>query len=116
MIGLHYHKDIEICGDWSDIEVSKCVFTKNDGITTFNGCNEFLSQASKNNNTYCYLYTTNETYFYGNEEVNPNATSVRNIDFYFKIKDIPAVTSHYLSVGTVTIQITEPSKLYFPVL
>ncbi len=115
---LHYNKDIEICGDWSDIEVSRCVFTQNDGITVYDGCREFLSRKSINDNTYCYLYATNDTYFYGNEEKIHKEPLVRNIDFYFKIKDIAAVTSHFLSVGTVTVQITDPSNYMFhlPVL
>src|SRR2546430_327765 len=42
---LSSHKDIEVCGLYSDIEISRCVFTwDDDSKTTYVGCNEFLYQ------------------------------------------------------------------------
>jgi hypothetical protein len=110
-----FHKDIEICGDWSDIEISKCVFTWEDlSLTTFDGCNEpFSRQRRIGEIKHCYLYSSNDTYVYGNNETNPKGPWVKGIDFYFKIKNITAVTSKYLSVGTITVQLMDPSSNTF---
>ena len=111
---------MEICGSLSDIEISRCTFTWDDwNKTEFDGCAingvSFLSTNSEHmkNNQYCYLFATNDTYFYGNPETNPKGPWVRNIDFYFKIKNITAVTSKYLSVGTITVQLMDPSSNTF---
>src|SRR5438045_1562719 len=107
---LRSHKDIEICGDLSDIEISKCVFTWNDwSSTVYDGCNEFFDRADKKDLKYCYLYK-GDTYFYGNSEKNPEGTWVRSVDFYFIIKNISAQNSKYVSVGTITVQLTDPSN------
>ena len=108
---------MEICGSLSDIEISKCVFTWDTwNQSTFDNCAvnnvSFLSTNSEHmkNNQYCYLFATNDTYFYGNPDVNPKGPWVRNIDFYFKIKNITAVTSKYLSVATISGQLMDPGK------
>ena len=108
------HKDIEVCGLYSDIEISRCVFTwDDDSETTYVGCNEFLYQPVRiKDDTYCYLYAS-DNYFYGNTETKPKGPWVRGIDFYFKIDNVTAVTSKYLSVGTITVQIMDPSNYEF---
>ena len=104
-----WFKDVEICGQYSDVEISSCVFTWDDwSSTTFDGCSTFLYQTHINDNNYCYLYACDE-YFYGNPETN-NGPWVQNIDFYFKIKNITNVTSHFLSVATVAVQMMDPGN------
>ncbi|CAG8498073.1 919_t:CDS:2 [Acaulospora morrowiae] len=107
--------DIEICGSYSDVKISKCVFTWNDwSSTTFNNCaTEDYSFLTTDNdhtkdNQFCYLFSTNSTFFYGNADKKPKGPWVRNIDFYFKITNISAVTSHFLSVGTISCQLMDP--------
>ncbi len=104
------YEDIEICGMWSEIEISKCVYMWDDFITTtFTNC-DALSRQDKTKD-YCYVYTNNNaTNFYGNNETNPKRPWVLNIDFYFKLTNITEVTSHYLSVGTISGQLNDPGN------
>ena len=77
---------------------------------TFYGCNAedpLPCNLEIKNATYCYNYNSSDTYYYGNE------TGVRSIDFYFKIDNITAITSRYLSVGTITIHLMDPSNYVF---
>src|SRR5688572_21204634 len=104
---LHY-QDIEICCDWSEVEIPKIVFNWNDwSNTTFENVttSDFIDRKAPVNNTNCYLFTTskindNSTYIYGNTnpKMSPKGPWVRSIDFYFKITNITAVTEKYLSV------------------
>src|SRR5437868_5530045 len=106
---LHSHKDIEICGDYSDVELYQCVFAWNDqNSTTYDGCREFLKPEltkieviNANYTKFCYFYETNDTLFYGNDEAQPplKGSWVKGIDFYFKILNVTNVISHFLSVG-----------------
>ncbi|RIA86948.1 hypothetical protein C1645_855304 [Glomus cerebriforme] len=61
--------DIEICGVWSDVEISKCVFTWNNytNTTFYNGCDALSHQFHPEK--YCHTYNTSDAiYFY---EFNP---------------------------------------------
>jgi hypothetical protein len=78
--------------------------------STFDDCNEFLYQTRIKDNTFCYLYASNDTYFYGNGEMKPKGPWVRSIDFYFKITNITEITSRYLSVGTIAVQLMDPGN------
>jgi len=77
--------------------------------TIFDGCSPFLYQTRFKDNTYCYLYASDE-YFYGNTETNHEGPWVRSIDFYFKIKNITDITSRFLSVGTIAVQMMDPGN------
>ena len=61
-------------------------------------------------NTFCYLYARNDTYFYRNDKTKPKGPWVNNIDFYFKIKNISEVTSHFLSMGIIAVQLWDPGE------
>jgi hypothetical protein len=82
----------------------------------FNGCNNTdgypLSCKSGKalGNNYCYLYSSND-YYYGSNEIE--AIELSSIDFYFKTKNITAITSEYLSVGTITIRLFDLGNCVF---
>lgn len=107
--------DLEICCSESDIQITKCVFTLDNGTsttsTTFDNCTNFIQRSRVENNIYCYLFENNytSTYFFGNPDINLTGPWVRNIDFYFKIDNITTMTSKFLSVGDISVQLMDPN-------
>ncbi|CAG8730505.1 27008_t:CDS:2, partial [Dentiscutata erythropus] len=104
--------DIEICCSQSDVQITKCVFILDDWTnTTSNNCTDFIQHSRIKDNIYCYLFETNNTYFFGNPDSGNNLTRpwVRNIDFYFKIDNITNITSKYISVGAISVQLMDPN-------
>ncbi|CAG8779610.1 18069_t:CDS:2, partial [Gigaspora rosea] len=102
--------DLEICRSESDIQITKCVFTLDNWTsTTFDNCTKFIQRSRVENNIYCYFFENNYTYFFGNPDINLTGPWVRNIDFYFKIDNITNITSRYLSVGDISVQLMDPN-------
>src|SRR4051794_12189210 len=111
MIVFIFSQDIEVCGLNSDVEMSRCDFTwDDDSMTTDFGCKELLYKPPRIlDDTYCYLYAS-DTLFFGNSEMDIKGPWVKNIDFYFIIKDLAAATAHVVSVGTIGIQFMDPGN------
>ncbi|CAH1767088.1 19862_t:CDS:2 [Entrophospora sp. SA101] len=109
--------DIELCGDYSDIEISKCVFHWNNNENSTDGCSsesrifesEKVTLLNKNGEEirYCYTLRTNSSYFFSDPGNPSEGLSTRGIDFYFKILNISSVVEHFLSVGTITGRILD---------
>ncbi|KAF0477824.1 hypothetical protein F8M41_024196 [Gigaspora margarita] len=102
--------DLEICCNESDIQITKYVFMLHNWTsTTFDNCTKFIQRSRVENNIYCYLFENNytSTYFFGNPDINLTGPWVRNIDFYFKIDNITNMTSKFLSVGDISVQLMD---------
>ncbi|CAG8503713.1 4902_t:CDS:2 [Cetraspora pellucida] len=103
--------DIEICCSLSDIQITKCVFNLDDWTSIeYDNCTKYIQRSCVEYNIYCYLFETNYTDFFGNPDPNINVMGpwVRNIDFYFQINNITNVTSRFLSVGAISVQLIDP--------
>lgn len=139
---MPFIQDIEICGWNSDVEITRCDFTWNNWTRSeYPRCMRdkdfpyIYAGPRPDPNQYCYLFTTNDTVFYG---APSNKKALHNIDFYFKIKNITGATSqsgrftkkqlHYsaqslmfpfhrlVSVATVAMQLFDPSIKFFSAL
>ncbi|CAJ0910220.1 2001_t:CDS:2 [Entrophospora sp. SA101] len=105
--------EIELCGDNSDIEISKCIFNWSNNKTT-DGCSSesriFESEkiiTKEDGDKYCYTLKADDSYFFSDSKRLPGELSVKSIDFYFKILNISAVVEHFLSVATITGRISD---------
>ncbi|CAG8759099.1 33314_t:CDS:2, partial [Racocetra persica] len=102
--------DIEICCSESDSQITKCVFMFDNWTQTeFNNCTKYIQRFRIENNIYCYLFENNYTDFFGNPNTNLMGPWVQNIDFYFKINNITNITSRFLSVGAISVQLINPN-------
>jgi hypothetical protein len=76
--------------------------------TSYDNCSVLNHNRTKE---YCHIYTNNDAkIFYGNSEANLTKPWIRNIDFYFQILNVTNVTSHFLSVGTISGQLIDPGN------
>ncbi|CAJ0910229.1 2004_t:CDS:10 [Entrophospora sp. SA101] len=107
--------EIELCGDHSDIEISKCIFHWNNNENSTDGCSpeskifesEKVTTVDQDGVKHCYTLRANSSYFFSDSEKISEGLSVGGIDFYFKILNISAVIEHFLSVGTITGKIMD---------
>ncbi|CAG8616374.1 13341_t:CDS:2 [Ambispora leptoticha] len=106
--------NIEICGYGSDIEITRCDFTKKDWSDIVhpkcakdNGGSYLLTKPVVNL-SYCYVFMGNGSLFFSKDN-NDNDNILQQIIVYFKILNLTGAESASLSVPTVAVQLLDPS-------